>query len=63
MVQKGQYLKFNKIMEEGDDKILFIAIQDSYINHADIEVVLVESQVDMKLKPTYIYPVKDLMLL
>ena len=54
-MKKGNIVKFRNIVDAGDENLRMILLEDP-----DGGRVLVESIVDMKIRPTYRYNVEDL---
>ena len=54
-MKKGDIVKFNQVVEPGDEKVRMRLLEDP-----DGGRVLVEAMVGMELNPTYVYPIKDL---
>ena len=54
-MKKGDIVKFRKAVDVGDEDLRMILLEDP-----DGGRVLVESIVDMKIRPTYRYSVDDL---
>lgn len=54
-MKKGDIVKFRKAVDPGDEDLRMILLEDS-----DGGRVLVESIVDMKIRPTFRYNVEDL---
>lgn len=56
-MRKGDVVKFKEPVDIGDENALMVLEEDP-----DGDRVLVRHLVDMKLQPTSIYPIKDLLL-
>ena len=56
-MQKGDVVKFKEPLDRGDESALMVLEENP-----DGDRVLVRHLVDMKLQPTSIYPIKDLIL-
>ncbi len=54
-MRKGDIVKFRKAVDPGDEDLRIILLEDP-----DGGWILVESIVDMKIRPTYRYNVEDL---
>lgn len=54
-MKKGDIVKFRKAVDPGDEDLRMILLEDP-----DGGRVLVESVVDMKIRPTFRYNVEDL---
>lgn len=54
-MKKGDIVKFRNVVDAGDENLRMILLKDP-----DGGRVLVESIVDMKIRPTYRYSVEDL---
>lgn len=54
-MKKGDIVKFRKAVDPGDEDLRMILLEDP-----DGGRVLVESVVDMKIRPTYRYDVENL---
>lgn len=56
-MRKGDIVKFRNVVDAGDEDLRMILLEDP-----DGGRVLVESVVDMNIRPTYRYSVEDLEL-
>lgn len=56
-MRKGDVVKFKELVDIGDENALMVLEEDP-----DGDRVRVRHLVDMKLQPTSIYPIKDLIL-
>ena len=54
-MKKGDLVKFNEIVDPGDDEVRMVLLEDP-----DGGKVLVEALVELQFNPTYVYPIKDL---
>ena len=54
-MKKGDLVKFNEIVDPGDDEVRMVLLEDP-----DGGMVLVEALVGMQINPTYVYQIKDL---
>jgi len=54
-MKKGDIVKFKKVVDPDDEKVKMRLLEDP-----DGGRVLVEALVGMKLNPTYVYQIKDL---
>ena len=56
MIKKGDFLKFKEILEEGDENLIFLAIENEDGGRVKVQAV----NVNLTLKPVHIYESKDL---
>ena len=56
-MRKGDIVKFRKAVDPGDEDLRMILLEDP-----DGGRVLVESVVDMKIRPTYRYNIEELVV-
>ena len=54
-MKKGDLVKFNEIVDPGDDEVRMVLLEDP-----DGGKVLVEALVELQFNPTYVYQVNDL---
>lgn len=54
-MKKGDIVKFKRIVDPGDEEVRMILLDDPEKGR-----VLVQALIDMRIPPTYIYPVEEL---
>ena len=52
---KGDVVKFKRVVDPGDEEVKIILLDDP-----EKGKVLVQALIDMRIPPTYIYPVEEL---
>jgi hypothetical protein len=56
MIKQGDILKFKEILEKGEENLIFLAIENEDGGRVKVQAI----NVNLTLKPIYIYESKDL---